>query len=93
MRARQVIVSLVVLALLLVPTLGFAADDLSASPIGKHHGARLHHRPDRTWRTVPTTLERSTFAPAAARAERLKAVDVAISLPLVVRVPFVPPRG
>jgi len=93
MTLPRTVACVLLVALALVPALGLAGDDLSASPIGKHHGARLHHRPDRTWRTVPTTLERSTFAPAAARAERLKAVDVAISLPLVVRVPFVPPRG
>ena len=93
MTLPRTVACVLLVALALVPALGLAGDDLSTSPIGKHHGARLHHRPDRTWRTVPTTLERSTFAPAAAPAERLKAVDVAISLPLVVRVPFVPPRG
>jgi len=93
MTLPRTVACVLLVALALVPALGLAGDDLSASPIGKHHGARLHHPPDRMWRTVPTTLERSTFAPAVAPAERLKPVDVAISLPLVVRVPFVPPRG
>ena len=61
--------------------------------VRKSDEAALHHPPERMWRTVPTTLERSTFAPAVAPAERLEPVDVAIALPLVVSVPFVPPRG
>ncbi|HEY2993925.1 MAG TPA: hypothetical protein VGM22_14000 [Methylomirabilota bacterium] len=93
MRARQVIVSLVVLALLLVPALGFAADDLSASPIGKHHGGRLHHQPHRGWRTVPSTLAPPPPIPAATRGERVSLVDTVLTTPPLARAPFVPPRG
>jgi len=93
MTLPRMLACVLLVALALVPALGLAGNDLSAPPIGKHHGARLHHPPERMWRTVPTTLERSTFAPAVAAAERLEPVDVAIALPLVVSVPFVPPRG
>jgi hypothetical protein len=93
MTLPRTVACVLLVALALVPALGLAGDDLSAPPIGKHHEARLHHPPDSVWRTVPTTLEQSAFAPAVAPAERLKPVDVAIALPLVVSVPFVPPRG
>jgi hypothetical protein len=93
MRARRVIVSLVVLALLLVPTLGFAADDLSASPSGEHHAGRLHHQPDRGWRTMPSTLAAPPPIPDVARAETVSPVEAVLTAPLLVRAPFVPPRG
>ena len=93
MRTRRVIVSLVVLALLLVPALGFAADDLSASPIGKHHAGRLHHQPDRGWRTMPSTLTPPPLVPAVTRAEGVSPLEAVLPAPLLVRAPFVPPRG
>ena len=93
MTLPRMLACVLLVSLALVPALGLAGDDLSAPPISKHHCARLRHPPDRMWRTVPTTLERSTFAPAVAPAERLKPVEVEVALPLVVSVPFVPPRG
>ena len=93
MTLRRTVAFVLLVALALVPALGLAADDLSASPIGKHHGARLHHQPDRLWRTVPTTLETATITPVMAPVERLATFDAALTVPLVVSVPFVPPRG
>ena len=87
------LISLVVLVLLCAPTLGFAGDDLSASPSGKHDSGRLHHAPDRVWRTTPTTLAPSLPAPAITEVERVSPVETVVMIPLLVRAPFVPPRG
>jgi len=86
-------VLLLVIALALGPAFGFAASDLSASPTGKHHHGRLHHQPDRAWRTMPSTLVPAATLPAVTRTEWVGALASPVSIPLVVRVPFVPPRG
>ena len=91
--SRLVALGLIVLALALAPAIGFAASDLSASPIGKHHTGRVHHQPDRAWRTVPSTPAPADSAPLLQHVERLSAVESAVTLPVVVRVPFIPPRG
>ncbi|HTO12008.1 MAG TPA: hypothetical protein VMQ51_10575 [Candidatus Binatia bacterium] len=92
MRGSRIVIGLVVAALALAPAVGFAASDLSASPIGKHH-SRVHQQPDRGWRTVPSTPAPSATVPVVARVERVSAVEAAVALPLVVRLPFIPPRG
>ena len=91
MRISRLVLGLIVLAL--APALGFAASDLSASPIGKHHAGRVHHQPDRPWRTVPSTPAPAASTPVLQRVERLSAVESAVTLPVVVRLPFIPPRG
>ena len=88
----RIVFGLVVVALALAPAVGFAASDLSASPIGKH-ASRLHHQTDRGWRTVPSTGAPAAHAPAVTRVERVRAVETAVAVPLVVRLPFIPPRG
>lgn len=93
MPSARVLAALLIITLALAPAVGFASSDLSASPAGKHHGARLHHQPDRAWRTTPSTLAAPATAPAVTGVTRLGAVEAALVLPLVVRVPFVPPRG
>jgi hypothetical protein len=92
MRVSRTVVGLIVAALALAPAVGFAASDLSASPAGKHH-ARLHHQPQRAWRTVPSTPPLVAAVPAVTRGGRVSRVETAVTLPLVVRIPFVPPRG
>jgi hypothetical protein len=93
MTLPRTVACLLVLALALVPALGLAGDDLSASPFAKGQHAQLQHRPERSWRTVVTTFETSSFAPAAAPVRPLHMVDATLALPLVVTIPFVPPRG
>ena len=93
MRGPRSVVLLLVVALALVPALGFAASDLSAAPTGKQHHGRLHQQPDRVWRTMPSTLVPSATLPAVTRSERVGALESPATIPLVVRVPFVPPRG
>lgn len=79
------------LSLAVVPVVGFACDDLSAAPMAKHHHTeRPSHR---TWRTVPGTLTAEADAPSLVPSERLTVLDPALAVPLLVHVPFVPPRG
>jgi hypothetical protein len=90
----RIVLGLVVVALALAPVVGFASSDLSASPAGKHHTGRLHHQPERAWRTVPSTPASAAHVPAAVTGvERVRAVETAVTLPVVLRVPFIPPRG
>jgi hypothetical protein len=89
----RVLTAVLIAALALAPAVGYAASDLSASPAGKHHGGRLHHQPNRAWRSTPTTLTAVSAAPAVVEVARVTAVEHSLALPLVVRVPFVPPRG
>ena len=93
MRLSRIVLGLVVAALALAPAVGFAASDLSASPIGKHHTSRLHHPTDRGWRSVPGNPVPPAPAPTVTRAGRVSALETAVTLPLVVRLPFIPPRG
>lgn len=89
----RVLAALLIGALALAPVVGYAVSDLSASPAGKQHGGGLQHQPDRVWRSTPSTLTGTPTAPAAIRVTRVTAVETSLALPLVVRVPFVPPRG
>jgi len=93
MRARRGVLLLLILALTLAPAVGFAATDLSASPVGKHHAGRLHHQPDRGWRSVPSTLTPPPVVPDVMDAEAVSPVETMLAVPLVVRAPFIPPRG
>ena len=93
MNAGRLIVAVVIISLALVPALGFAADDLSATPSGKHHAARVQHQPDRGWRTAPSALPSPPSIPSVRPLTRLGLLDTTLALPLLVRLPFVPPRG
>ena len=93
MRDLRVLTALLIVVLAIAPAIGFAASDLSASPAGKHQSGRVHHQPDRGWRTVPSTPAPAGTVAAIPRVERLAVVDTSVAVPLVVRVPFVPPRG
>ena len=93
MTPRRLLAALVIVSLALVPVVGFAWDDLSASPIDKHQRTRQHEPSPRGWRTVPATLTLPALAPALRLVERVAAPAPARRLPLLVRLPFVPPRG
>ena len=93
MNAGRGIVALLILSLVFVPALGFAADDLSATAIGKHHAGRVQHQPDRGWRAAPSALPSPPSIPTVTPLARLSLLDTTLALPLLVRVPFVPPRG
>lgn len=93
MRSSRALAALLILVLALAPAVGFAGSELSASPAGKHHSGRVHHQPDRAWRTVPATPVPAATAPAVTAIGRAGAVEPRPALPLVARVVFVPPRA
>jgi hypothetical protein len=81
------------LTLVLVPLLGVAADDLSASGHGPHREAGLRHQPSRGWRTVQAAVDRFADVPPAVLRAPLEAPPLERPVLLLVRTPFVPPRG
>jgi hypothetical protein len=91
--AGRLIVVAVLLSLVLGPTLGVAADDLSASAGTRHH-VGLRHQVTRGWRTMPGTVEPPSYVPRPApRQARVEIREPCRRLPLLIRTPFVPPRG
>jgi hypothetical protein len=90
---RGAVAWVVLLTLVLAPMLGVAADDFSASSRGTHHEAGLRSHPTRGWRTVPAAVDRPAYVPCAMPPAALDAPPPEPSLTLVVRTPFVPPRG
>jgi hypothetical protein len=83
----------VLLSLVLGPALGVAADDLSASAGTRHH-AGLRHQVTRGWRTTPGTVAPPPRVPRTAPRQALVEIrEPCRRLPLLVRTPFVPPRG
>jgi hypothetical protein len=77
------------LAVILVPAVSVAFDDLSVA--GAHHA--LRPQPARGWRTVPAAVDRPAPALPVGEFVRLDATDAATLLPSLVRALFVPPRG
>jgi hypothetical protein len=92
MTPQRTLACLLLLLLALAPALGLAANDLSASAVGKHQHARLQHQPQRAWRTMPTTLTVPPPTPVLTARARLIALDAPVAMPVVVHRPFVPPR-
>ncbi|HET7343650.1 MAG TPA: hypothetical protein VFL90_19460 [Methylomirabilota bacterium] len=92
MTARRTVACLVLLLLALTPALGLASDDASAATVVKHQPTRLQHQPHRTWRAVATLPTVPPATPVGAASARLAAPDAPVAMPLVVHVPFVPPR-
>ena len=93
MRAGRGVLLLLIGVLALAPAVGFAVSDLSATPVGKHDGGRLHHPPDHGWRTVPSTLTPPPVVPDVTDAEAVGLLETMPAIQLVVRAPFIPPRG
>jgi hypothetical protein len=88
--SRGILVSVVLLALIVLPALAVATDDLSA---GGGHETGLRHQPTRGWRTLPAAVIRVDATPRVSSPPVLEAREVT-SLPApLVRRPFVPPRG
>jgi hypothetical protein len=92
MSLRRAVACAVLLTLVLAPVLGVAAD-LSASSRGTHREAGLRSYPTRGWRTVPAAVDQPVYVPCAMLRAALDASPPGLSLTLVVRPPFVPPRG
>jgi hypothetical protein len=87
----RVIAGVVLLLLVLLPALSVAVDDLSASPGARHETVR--QQPSRGWRTLPSAIERPAHVPRATLLQTIEVPEPAPLLPLLVRTPFVPPRG
>ena len=88
----RVIAGVVLLLLVLLPALSVAVDDLSASP-GARHEAGMRQQPSRGWRTLPSAIERPAHVPRATLLQVIEVPEPESLLPLLVRTPFVPPRG
>jgi hypothetical protein len=93
MGLRRAIAFVVLLALVLVPVLGMAADDLSGSGRAAARDSRLRHQPPRPWRTIPAAVEPPVAIPRMVPLGTLDASELAYAPQLVIRPPFVPPRG
>ena len=85
----RLMVCTLLLAVILVPAVGVAFDDLS---VGGIHPA-LRPQLARGWRTVPAAVDRPTLALRISEFVRLDASDSAPIVPPLVRAHFVPPRG
>ena len=90
---RGAIACVALLAVIVVPVLGVAGDDLSASHRGSHREAGLRHQPPRPWRTVPAAVASPLPVPPVVPLATLEAVEPQPVLLLLVRTPFVPPRA
>jgi hypothetical protein len=91
MATIRLVACAIVLALVLVPLVGAASDDLSVA--GTHHDTSVRHQPARGWRTVPAAVDRPEHDTRPTELERLDAAEPAPTLPPLARPLFVPPRG
>jgi hypothetical protein len=85
----RVIAGVVMLLLILLPALSIAADDLSAS----RHESGMRQQPTRGWRTLPSAIERPAHVPRATLQQVVEVSEPESLLLLLIRTPFVPPRG
>jgi hypothetical protein len=93
MALRGVVVSLVLLALVLVPVLAVVGDDGPGPGRGAPRETGLRHQPPRLPRTVPGAIDSPVLIPRAVSLGMLDGWEPSRSLPLLVRIPFVPPRS
>lgn len=92
MATRRWIAFVVLLALVVVPVLGMAGDDSSASMRGHHRDSSLRHPPARPWRTVPAAVEPPMTLPPLVSLDILLVSRSEHAVPLLVRTRFIPPR-
>jgi hypothetical protein len=91
--SRRAVAFVVLVVLVLVPLLGIAADDLSGSGRAAARETGLRHQPPRPWRTIPAALESPVAMPRMVLLGTLEASELASVPQVVIRPPFVPPRG
>jgi hypothetical protein len=91
MATIRLVACAIVLALVLVPLVGVATDDLSVA--GTHHDNSVRHQPTRGWRTVPAAVDRPEHDTCTTELARLDLAEPASTPPPLARPPFVPPRG
>ena len=87
----RLIVCAVLLALVLVPLVGVATDDLSEA--GTPHDSGLRHQPARGWRTMPAAVDPPAQTPHLREVATLDVNERAAAPTPFARPLFVPPRG
>jgi hypothetical protein len=90
---KRLVPWLMIAVLATLPALRFAGDDVAVHAAAKHQHARLARHHHGTSRTVASTSTPRPLLTAVAPGARLAVVTPVAVVPLLVRVPFVPPRG
>jgi hypothetical protein len=93
MVACRALVSVFVLTLVLTPVLGLAGDDFSGPRRAASHESGVRHQPTRPWRTTPAVVEPHVVILRIMSPTAVVASERSHPLPLLVRTPFIPPRG
>jgi hypothetical protein len=93
MTLRRLVWFVIIVALAVVPALGYAGDHVGSSIDGKPHHPRVERPSHQTWRTPTTTLTTVTAVQDGPAGVRLAESDTTLVVPLLVRTRFVPPRG
>ena len=83
----------VLLTLVLTPALGLAGDDFSGAGRAAPHESGVRHQPPRPWRTTPAVVEPHVVILRMMPLTTVVAAERSHALPLLVRTPFIPPRG
>ena len=93
MAASRALVCVFLLTLVLTPALGLAGDDFSSPGRAAPHESGVRHQPPRPWRTTPAVVEPSVVILRIVPLTTVVASERPHALPLLVRTPFIPPRG
>jgi hypothetical protein len=81
------------LTLVLTPLLGLAGEDFSGAGRAAPHESGVRHQPPRPWRTTPAVVEPHVVILPMMPLTTVVAAERSHALPLLVRTPFIPPRG
>lgn len=93
MGLRRSIAFVALLTLVLAPVLGIAADGFSGPGRAVTRDSGLRHQPPRPWRTVPGVVGLPVAIPRIVPVATLESSELSYAPQLVIRTPFVPPRG
>jgi hypothetical protein len=93
MAACRALACVVLLTLVLTPVLGLAGDELSGAGRAAPHESGVRHQPPRPWRTTPAIVEPHVVILRIMLLTTVVAAERTQARPLLVRTPFIPPRG
>lgn len=93
MAACRALACVFLLMLVLTPVLGLAGDDFSGPGRAAPHETGVHHQTPRPWRTTPAVVEPHVVILPIMPLTTVVASERSQPLPLLVRTPFIPPRG
>ena len=93
MAACRALACVLLLTLVLTPVLGFAGDDFTGPGRAAPHESGVRHQPPRPWRTTPAVVEPRVVILRIMPLAAVVASERPHTLPLLVRTPFIPPRG